>query len=129
LQLPAAGQDLPGLGYNRIHMDVERAVEHLLQLHARAEARMDRAEERMDRAEARMDRFEEQLRATAKLVQVGTKLVVHLVKTQGKLSADVKALTADVKALTVAQSRTEENVNRLVRLWLPKGGNGRPPRK
>lgn len=65
-------------------MDVERAIEHLLELHAKAESRMEKAESRMDRAdarmekaEARMDRFEKQLAVTAKLVRAGVKIVVE----------------------------------------------------
>ena len=58
-------------------MDVERAIEHLLELHAKAEARMDRADARMEKAEARMDRFEKQLAVTAKLVRAGVKIVVE----------------------------------------------------
>jgi septal ring factor EnvC (AmiA/AmiB activator) len=97
----------------------ERAVEHLLALHARAEARMEKAEERMekldarmekaeermDRADARMDRFDKQLEVTRKLVQAGAKIVVENLK---------------------AQRRTEQRLDRLIQSWNRQGGNGRP---
>jgi hypothetical protein len=52
-------------------MDIERSIEHLLELHARAEARMDRAE-------ARMDRVDRQIEAIRKLVETGMKLIVRI---------------------------------------------------
>ncbi|MBI3695484.1 MAG: hypothetical protein HY238_11690 [Acidobacteria bacterium] len=66
-------------------MDFERAVEHLLALHVKAEARMDRAD-------ARMDRFEKQLVGLKNLMLLGTKLVVQIGKAQKKTDQSLKQL-------------------------------------
>ena len=92
-------------------MDVERAVEHLLELHARAEARMDRAD-------ARMDRFEKQLEATRKLVQAGMKIVVQIGRAQ-------KETERKLKALLEAQAKCDARVDRFIRSLEHGSGNGR----
>jgi hypothetical protein len=81
----------------------ERTVEHLLALHARAEARMDRAEARMDRADARMDRLDRQLQATANLVRAGVKFVTKVAQNQ---------------------RQTDLKVNRWIRAMYDAGRNG-----
>lgn len=52
--------------YNSV--DTERAIEHLLELHARAEVRMDR--------------MERQIEGIRKLVATGMKLIVRIEKAQ-----------------------------------------------
>ena len=84
-------------------MEVERAIEHLLELHARAEARMDKAEARMDKAEARMDRADRQIEAIRKLVKTGMKLIVRI---------------------EAAQARTDAKIDRLAEIWLKRPPNG-----
>jgi hypothetical protein len=91
-------------------MDVERSIEHLLKLHARAEARMeraetrmDRAEARMDRAEARMDRTDRQIEAIRKIIKTGMKLIVRI---------------------EAAQARTDVKVEKLTEMWLKRPPNG-----
>lgn len=59
-------------------MDIERSIEHLLQLHARAEARMDR-----------VDR---QIEAIRKLVQTGMKLIVRIETAQVRTDAKIEKL-------------------------------------
>lgn len=88
-------------------MDVERSIEHLLELHARAEQRMDRAEARMDRAEVRMDRTDRQIEAIRKLVKTGMKLIVRI---EG------------------AQARSDAKIDRLAELWLKRPPNGNSKR-
>ncbi len=88
-------------------MDVERAIEHLLELHARAEARMDKAEARVERAEARMDRVDRQIDAIQKLVKTGMKLIVQI---------------------EVAQKRTDAKIDRLAEMWLKRPPNGNAKR-
>jgi len=109
-------------------MDTERAIEHLLDLHARAEIRMekadarmekaeirmDRADARMDRAEARMDRFDKQLKATANLVRGGMKIVIKNSK--------------DIASLIASHRRLEKKMDRVIDLLLARSGNGRYPR-
>jgi hypothetical protein len=88
-------------------MDVERAIEHLLDLHARAEARMDKAEARMDKAEARMGRTDRQIEAIQKLMKTGMKLIVRI---------------------EAAQARTDAKIDRLAEIWLKRPSNGNPKR-
>ena len=88
-------------------MDVERSIEHLLKLHARAEQRMDRAEQRMDRAEARLDRTDRQIEAIRKIIKTGMKLIVRI---------------------ETAQVRTDAKVERLAEMWLKRPANGNPRR-
>ncbi|HYM11625.1 MAG TPA: hypothetical protein VEU62_12890 [Bryobacterales bacterium] len=80
----------------QVSMDFERAAEHLLALHAKGEARMDRAD-------ARMDRFEKQLAEMWKLMRAGAKLVVQIGK---------------------AQKRADQRVDRLAQIWSRQGQNG-----
>lgn len=80
---------------------------HLLELHARAEARMDRAEARMDKAEARMDRTDRQIAGIQKLVKTGMKLIVRI---------------------EAAQARTDAKIDRLAELWLKRPPNGHAKR-
>jgi hypothetical protein len=77
-------------------MDVERSIEHLLKLHARAEARMDRAE-------ARMDRADRQLEAIRKIIKTGMKLIVRIED---------------------AQARTDAKFEKLAEMWLKRPTNG-----
>lgn len=81
-------------------MDVERAIGHLLELHARAEARMDKAE-------ARMDRTDRQIAAIQKSVKTGMKLIVRI---------------------EAAQVRTDAKIDRLAEMWLKRPPNGHPKR-
>ena len=91
-------------------MDVERAIEHLLELHARAEARMDKAEARMDRAEARMNRTDRQIEAIRKIVKTGMKLIVRIEATQVEIQK--------------AQARSDAKIDRLAEIWLKRPPNG-----
>ena len=87
-------------------MDVERAIEHLLELHARAEARMDRTDR--------------QIEAIQKLMKTGMKLIVRIEAAQARTDAKIDRL-AD------AQTRTDAKIDRLADLWLrrPHNGNGK----
>jgi len=59
-------------------MDVERAIERLLDLHARAEARMDRTDR--------------QIEAIQKLVKAGMKLIVRIEAAQARIDAKIDRL-------------------------------------
>lgn len=87
-------------------MDTERAIEHLLELHARAGARMEKADARMDRAEARMDRFDKQLKATANLVRVAMKITIKSSK--------------DIASLIASHRRLEKKMDRVIDLLLAR---------
>ena len=88
-------------------MDVERSIEHLLDLHAKAEIRMEKAD-------ARMDRFDRQLKATANLVRAGMKIVVKNSK--------------DIAFLTASHRRLDKKFDRLMDQLQGRSGNGRYPR-
>jgi hypothetical protein len=96
-------------------MNVERAIEHILDLQARAEVRMDRAE-------ARMDRTDRQIRGIQKFIQTGMKLLVQTQKA-GK-EADAR-LDAKLKELADAQLKTDRKFDKLIDLWTKRPPNGR----
>ncbi len=84
-------------------MDIGRAIEHILDLQARAELRMDRTDR--------------QMRATQKLIQTGMKLLVQTQKA-GK-EADAR-LDAKLKELADAQLKTGRKFDKLIDLWLKR---------
>ena len=91
-------------------MNVERAIEHILEIQARAEARMDRAE-------SRMDRTDRQMKAIQKLIQTGMKLVVQIGQAQKK--TDVK-----LAELAEAQLKSDRNLDRLIETLNRRSPNG-----
>lgn len=99
-------------------MDIERAIEHILDIQARAEVRMDRAEVRMDRSEARTDRTDRQIQAIRKLIQAGMKLIVQSQKAG-------KETDARLAELADAQLKTDRKLDKLIELSLKRPPNGR----
>jgi lipopolysaccharide biosynthesis regulator YciM len=93
-------------------MDVEKAIDHLLDLHAKAEIRADRAD-------ARMDRFEKQLNATANLVRKLLQLGIEI-------RLEQKQFRKDLNTLARAQAKTEEKLDRLIDVLLRANSDGRP---
>jgi hypothetical protein len=91
-------------------MNVERAIEHILEIQARAEARMDRAE-------SRMDRTDRQMKAIQKLIQTGMKLVVQIGQAQKK--TDVK-----LAELAEAQLKSDRKFDRLIETLNRRSPNG-----
>lgn len=91
-------------------MDTVRAIELLLELSAKAEARADRAE-------ARTNKIDEQLKATANLVRAGMKIVFRLARNQDEAKAEMKELRADLKEIRAD-----------LKALTARGGNGRPKR-
>lgn len=108
-----------------VSMDFERTIEHLLGLHARAEARMEKAEARMDRSEARLDRVDKQLQATARLVRAGIKIVADIGKAQRETDQKLKALIQAQARTDEQLARTDEKFERLIKALLRRSGNGR----
>ena len=94
-------------------MDIEKAVEHLLDLHFQAERRMDR--------------FEKQLRSTQALVKAGVKIVIAIGRAQKQTEAQLKELAATQQELAEGQRKTQSDLDRLVKALLRRGGNGRAP--
>ena len=62
-------------------MDVERTIEFILQMQAKAEARMAKVDDRMDK-------FDKRLEATRKLVETGMKMLVRIAKNQIESKTD-----------------------------------------
>lgn len=107
-------------------MDIERAIEHILDLQARAEVRMDRAE-------ARMDRTDRQTRAIQKLIQTGMKLIVQTQKAgkeaetrlDSKLKEAETRLDAKLTELADLQLKTDRKLDKLIEHSLKRPPNGR----
>jgi hypothetical protein len=106
-------------------MNVERSIEHLLELHARAE-------QRMDKAEARTDRTDRQIEAIRKLVKTGMKLIVRIEAQAHKARRDQEEAHKDfifrLNVLTDAQARTDAKIDKLAEIWLKRPPNGKPKR-
>jgi hypothetical protein len=81
-------------------MTVERSIEHLLDLHERAEQRMDKADR--------------QIEAIRKLVKTGMKLIVRIEATQAEIQK--------------AQVRSDAKIDRLAEIWLKRPPNGNSKR-
>lgn len=99
-------------------MDVERAIEHILQIQARSEARMDRAE-------ARMDRTDRQMKAIQKLIQTGMKLIVRIEAGQKKMDGKMAELVQAQTELAQAQLKTDRKFDKLIDHWNRRMPNGR----
>src|SRR3989442_10388845 len=108
-------------------MDVDRAVEFLLESHQRAMERADAAERRMDRdekraeaADKRLDRIDKQLQATANLVRAGVKMIVA-----DRIEARKSKKEFDEKLNSVIEMhrKLEQEVRRLVDVMLRKSTN------
>jgi hypothetical protein len=89
-------------------MDVERTMEFILDMQAKAEVRMGKADERMDK-------FDKRLEATRRLVEAGMKFVV---KSQ-------KDWDRRMKELAEAQKKTDVKLDRLIDSWAKPRTNGR----
>ena len=96
-------------------MNVERTIEHLLQLHARAEHRMDRTDR--------------QIQGIQKLIRIGMKQIVDIGKAQKEAQAAHKEAQQEwsfkFNALIDAQQRTDAKIEKLTDLWLKRPPNGK----
>ena len=98
-------------------MDVERTIEFILQLQARAEAKQAQAEAKAALAEAKAER---QMAAIRKLIQTGMRMIV-------KNEELIKATAAEVRELAATQKVTETKLQGLI-VALRRGLNGSPRR-
>jgi len=108
-------------GYTGSAMDVERTIEFILDMQAKAEVRMAKADERMAKADERMikndermDKFDKRLEATRRLVEAGMKFIV---KSQ-------KDWDRRMKELAEAQKKTDVKLDRLIDSWAKQRTNG-----
>lgn len=97
-------------------MDVERTMEFILDMQAKAEVRMAKADERMARYDERMDKFDKRLEATRRLIEGGMK---YLLKSHKEFDRRIRELTA-------LQNRTDLKLDRLIDSWGKQRTNGRP---
>lgn len=95
-------------------MDVERTIEFILQMQAKAEVRMAKFDDRMAKADERMDRFDKRLEATHKLVKAGMKLLVK----------HEKAFDRRMNELAEAQKKTDQKLDRLIDFGAKRRSNG-----
>ena len=92
-------------------MNVERTMEFILQMQAKAEVRLAKADERMAKADERMDRFDKRLEATRKLVETGMKLLVKMEKNHIESKKD---FDRRMRELVEAQKKTDQKLDRLI---------------
>lgn len=99
-------------------MDIAKTIEHILQIQARAEARMDRTDR--------------QLEAIRKLLHSGMKLVVRIGEAQKAADYKINALIdaqqrtdRRLDRLAEAQQKTDHRLDRLIEAMLKRGGDGR----
>ena len=105
-------------------MDVERTIEHILKLQAKAEARAEKADARMDRAEARMDRLDRQMEGIQKLVRQGMRMLARNQTALGELIQAQKRTDQKLAELTQAQKATDKSLKAFIDS-LRHGRNGR----
>ena len=103
-------------------MDVERTIEYILDMQAKAEVRMAKHDERMAKADERMDKFDKRLDAMRKLVETGMRMLVKNEKSLGEL-------TVKLTALTEAQHKSDRKFERFMDSWAKQRTNGHPPKK
>jgi hypothetical protein len=100
-------------------MDVQRTIEFILQMQAKAEVRM---------AKTGMDRFEKTQVAIQKVLLTGTKLLVKMQKDQGESRKDWDRRMKDsdrmMKELAEAQKKTDRELDRLIDSWARRPANG-----
>ena len=94
-------------------MDVERTIEFILQLQARAEARAEKADARVDKAEARMVRTDRRIDAIAKLVQQGMRMLAKSSVEMAEIRAAQTVTAASIAELTRSQKRTDVSLAEL----------------
>ena len=102
-------------------MDVERTIEFIIDMQAKAEVRMAKSDERMAKYDERMakfdermDKFDKRLEATRRLVEAGMKFIV---KSQ-------KDFDRRIKELVELQNRTDLKLDRLIDSWAKQRTNG-----
>jgi ectoine hydroxylase-related dioxygenase (phytanoyl-CoA dioxygenase family) len=87
-------------------MNVEKTIEFILEMQAKAEERFARAEARADRADRRMDRLEASIAQTNRVVKA-------LVRTGRGLRSDVRELQRYRVEAEKFHARTEENLSEI----------------
>ena len=127
-----------GVVYNRLNMDVERTIEHLLELQAqaeirwqRSEVRWQRAETRMQGVEGRMDRTDKQINGILKLLKMGARAMAGmddkinaLIDAQQRAEGRMDRFERAQERSEARQDRLDARVDRLIRA-LERGRNGR----
>ncbi len=120
-------------------MDVERAIQRLIDEHDRAIARMDRAEKRMERFDERLqetdqrherrvkvfdEHFNRRNKAIQTIIDAGMKWLSRHEKQMQELRAQGRETDLRIKVLIDAQMRTDASL-RLFRDSLKQPKNGR----
>jgi uncharacterized membrane protein YccC len=120
-------------------MDVERTIEYILDMQAKAEVRAAKADERMDKAEVRaskaderMDKFDKRLEATRKLVEAGVKILLKSQQDHAEFEKQFAAYKIEskrdsdrqMKEIKEIQRKTDLKLDRLIDFWGKKRTNG-----
>jgi hypothetical protein len=88
-------------------MDVERTIEFIVDMQAKAEARMDK--------------FDKRLEATRKLVEAGMRILVNSQKEHAEWK---KEMGRTMKELAESQKKTDLKLDRLIDFWAKQRTNG-----
>jgi septal ring factor EnvC (AmiA/AmiB activator) len=112
-------------------MDVERTMEFILEMQAKAEermakhdaemakadARMAKADARMAKADARMAKNDRQIEALGKIVKVGMRKL-------GNHEKEIKDVWRSIKALSEEHRKTERSLDRFIASMSSRRSNG-----
>ena len=118
-------------------MDVERTIEFILDMQAKAEVRAAKADERMDK-------FDRRLEAMRKLIETGMRMLAKRDKEHAEVKKEHAGFKKEfeeykieskrdfdrrIKEITDIQKRTDLKLDRLIDSWGKQRTNGHPGRK
>ena len=115
-------------------MDIERTMEFIMDMQAKAEVRMAKADERAARADERMDKFDRRLDAIRKLIETGMRILAKSQKDHAEFKKEFEEYKIEskrdfdrrMKEINEAQRKTDLKLDRLIDFWGKKRTNGRP---
>jgi vacuolar-type H+-ATPase subunit B/Vma2 len=118
-------------------MDVERTIEYILDMQAKAEVRMAKADERAAKADERMDKFDRRLEAMRKLIETDMRMLSKRDKEHAEFKKEFEEYKIEskkdfdrrIKEITDIQKRTDLKLDRLIDAWGKQRTNGHPGRK
>jgi hypothetical protein len=125
-------------------MDIERTMEFIMDMQAKAEVRMAKADERAAKADERMDKFDRRLEAMRKLIETGMRMLAkrdkehaEFKKEQAERKKEFEEYKIEskrdfdrrIKEITDIQKRTDLKLDRLIDFWGKQRTNGHPGRK
>ena len=104
-------------------MDVERTIEFILDMQAKAEVRAAKADERMDKFDRRME-------AMRKMIEAGMRMLAKRDKEHAEFKKEFAESRRDwdrrIKEISDIQKKTDLKLDRLIDFWGKKRTNGNP---